>query len=88
VRSLGDLDGLDLDTVLGVEPSPELAAQTIDELQRLLSALRDESLRSVACWKLEGYTNAKVAARLGCIEKTVERKLHRIRQIWGEEVSS
>jgi DNA-directed RNA polymerase specialized sigma24 family protein len=86
VRTLADLDGLELDAVLGPEPTPALAAQTVDEFRRLLGALGDETLRDVARWKLEGYSNAEVAARLGCIEKTVERKLRRIRQIWAEEV--
>ena len=88
VRMLVDLDGLKLDEILGAEPSPELAAQTVDELRRLLAVLGDESLRAVAQSKMEGYSNAEVAANLGCIEKTVERKLRRIRQIWAGEVSS
>jgi DNA-directed RNA polymerase specialized sigma24 family protein len=86
VRTLGDLDGLELDVILGSEPTPDLAAQTVDELRRLMAALGDESLRAVARGKLEGYSNAEVAAKLGCIEKTVERKLGRIRQIWADEV--
>jgi DNA-directed RNA polymerase specialized sigma24 family protein len=35
---------------------------------------------------MEGLTNAEIAARLGCIEKTVERKLRRIRSLWAREV--
>jgi DNA-directed RNA polymerase specialized sigma24 family protein len=85
VRTLADLDGLELDEVLGDEPTPELAAQSVDELRRLLDALGDGTLQTVARWKLEGYSNAEVAARLGCIEKTVERKVRRIRQIWTGE---
>jgi DNA-directed RNA polymerase specialized sigma24 family protein len=88
VRTLADLDGLDLDAALGREPTPELAAQAVDECRRLLDGLDDESLRSVARWKMEGQTNAEIADRLGCIEKTVERKVRRIRRIWAEEGSS
>jgi DNA-directed RNA polymerase specialized sigma24 family protein len=85
VRTLTDLDGLDLDVVLGREPTPELAAQAADECRRLLESLGDESLRDVARWKLEGESNAEIARRLGVIEKTVERKLRRIRQAWADE---
>ena len=74
-----------LDAVLGPEPTPELAAQIADECRRLLGLLRDESLRSVALWKMEGYTHEEIAARLGCVRFTVDRKLRAIRQIWDEE---
>jgi DNA-directed RNA polymerase specialized sigma24 family protein len=85
VRTLADLDGLELDLALGREPTPELAAQTAEECRRLLGSLSDESLREVARRKMEGDTNAEIARRLGVIEKTVERKLRRIRQIWARE---
>jgi DNA-directed RNA polymerase specialized sigma24 family protein len=82
VRTIADLEGVELDHVLGDEPTPELAAQAVDECRRLLAALGDEALRSVALWKMEGYSHAEIAQRLGCIDKTVERKVRRIRQIW------
>jgi hypothetical protein len=46
----------------------------------------DDKLRSVAVWKLEGYTNAEIAARLGRAPATVERKLRLIRDAWAKEV--
>jgi len=88
VRTITDLEGLELDLALGDEPSPELAAQAVDECRRLLEALGDETLRSVALWKMEGYSHAEIALRLGCIEKTVERKVRRIRQIWEMEAAT
>jgi DNA-directed RNA polymerase specialized sigma24 family protein len=88
VRSLADLEGLDLDETLGMEPSPELAAQMTEECRKLLGRLGDDTLRAVAVWKMEGYTNAEVAAKLGCVEQTVERKLRLIRAAWSRETSS
>ncbi|WP_406698747.1 ECF-type sigma factor [Singulisphaera sp. Ch08] len=63
-------------------PGPEFAAQAAEEFRRLLGLLGDDSLREVALWKMEGYTNKQIAERLGCIEQTVERKLRSIRLIW------
>jgi DNA-directed RNA polymerase specialized sigma24 family protein len=66
-------------------PTPEFAAQVVDEFRALLRRLGDDSLRSVALAKMEGYTNKEIADRLGCIEQTVERKLRSIRKIWSAE---
>jgi DNA-directed RNA polymerase specialized sigma24 family protein len=85
VASLEDLAGLDLDAALGPEPTPELAAQMAEECQRRLDGLGDETLRAVARWKMEGWTNREIAAGLGCVEPTVERKLRSIRRLWSEE---
>ena len=83
--SLSDLEGLPLEEVIGPEPTPELAAQMVEECRRLLGRLGDDTLRSVALWKMEGQTNREIAASLGCIEQTVERKLRRIRGLWAQE---
>ena len=39
----------------------------------------DETLRQVAIWKFEGFTNQEIAGKLNCVERTVERKLALIR---------
>jgi DNA-directed RNA polymerase specialized sigma24 family protein len=65
-----------------------LAAQVVEEYARLLDGLGDDALRSVAVWKLEGYTNKEIAARLGRAPATVERKLRLIRDAWEKEVTS
>jgi DNA-directed RNA polymerase specialized sigma24 family protein len=44
--------------------------------------LNEPALRTVALWKMEGYTNLEIADRLACVETTVERKLQRIRKLW------
>jgi DNA-directed RNA polymerase specialized sigma24 family protein len=86
VLSLTDLMDLGVEQALDSEPTPALAAQMADECGRLLDLLNDDTLRAVALAKMEGETNAEIAARLGCIEKTVERKLRRIRNLWAQEV--
>ena len=70
--------------IIGHEPTPLFACQMADACHHLLEQLPEEALRQVALWKLEGYSNAEIAAKLACIERTVERKLARIRRIWGK----
>ena len=74
-----------LERVVGREPSPEFAALVAEECRRLLDLLDDPALRAVAVWRMEGYSNEEIAARLGTVERTVERKLQMIRKVWGEE---
>jgi RNA polymerase sigma factor (sigma-70 family) len=68
-------------------PRPEMVAQTAEELQRLLVGLDSDELRRVAVWKMEGFTNEEVAAKLGRGVATVERKLARVRRRWEKEVT-
>ena len=78
----GDAPGGDvLAGLAGQEPTPEFAAELADECRRLLDGLGDTGLRAVALAKMEGYTNAEIAVRLGCVESTVERRLTRWRAV-------
>ena len=74
--------------VSGGEPTPEFAALVAEECDRLLNGLNDESLRQIAVWKMEGYTNAEIAVKIGRVEGTVERKLALIRSRWEAEAAS
>jgi DNA-directed RNA polymerase specialized sigma24 family protein len=87
VQSLTELTREGLEAIGREEPTPELAAQLAEEYQRLIERLSDSTLQSVATWKLEGYTNDEIAARLGCVTSTVERKLARIRREWSNVMS-
>lgn len=73
-----------IDMVVGQEPTPEFATQVTEELDRLLNALQDVTLTNVALAKMEGYSNAEIAAQLNVHARTVERKLRLIREIWIE----
>jgi DNA-directed RNA polymerase specialized sigma24 family protein len=86
--SIDDLEGLGAEEIVGDEPTPELAAQMTEECQNLLDQLDDPTLRAVAIWKMEGYTNREIAGKLDCVEQTVERKLRSIRRIWSGEESA
>jgi DNA-directed RNA polymerase specialized sigma24 family protein len=74
-----------LEQVLGREPTPEFALQMAEACQRLLGCLGDDTLRSVAVWKMEGWNTNEIAAQLGCSPRTVLRKLGVIRTLWSQE---
>lgn len=70
-----------------LEPSPLEAMALAEAFQARLDALPNESLRAVAVWKLEGYSNREIAVKLECAERSVERKLSLIRQCWEREAA-
>lgn len=74
-----------LEAVVGGEPTPELAAQLIEQYERLVQRLGSPTLQQVAAWKLEGYNNREIAEKLGRNRRTVIRKLQTIRAIWESE---
>lgn len=86
--ALGNEDssaGSPLAQVVGREPTPELTAQVAEECRRLLDLLEDAALQRVALRKMEAYTVEEIAAELGCVPRTVKRRLQVIRRIWQEE---
>jgi DNA-directed RNA polymerase specialized sigma24 family protein len=92
VRHEGSLAGdssvtAPFDHVAGLEPTPDEAARMAENCRRLLEALEDGKLRAVALAKMEGCTSEEIAKRLKCSVPTIERKLNRIRKIWGKEIA-
>jgi DNA-directed RNA polymerase specialized sigma24 family protein len=81
-------DDLELDELIGREPSPDFAAQVAEDCQRLLDGLKDDVTREIAVCKMEGYTNEEIAKKLDCAPRTVERKLSVIRGRWKKENES
>lgn len=75
----------DLARVIGREPTPEDAALMAEECRRRFEQLGEESLKAVALARIEGFSVAEIAARLGCTVRTVERKLRVIRTLWTRE---
>jgi DNA-directed RNA polymerase specialized sigma24 family protein len=73
-----------LEQIAGREPTPEFAAMMAEECAQLLEGLGNAELRSVALWKMEGYTTEEIAGRLGRAPRTVERKLRMIRSLWEQ----
>jgi RNA polymerase sigma factor (sigma-70 family) len=83
----GEVPGaVDIEQLLTREPTPEETAEMADECRRLLDRLGEPELQQIALWKVEGYTNEEIAARLDCVTRTVERKVSRIRLLWSDEL--
>jgi DNA-directed RNA polymerase specialized sigma24 family protein len=92
VRNEADLVGgragepaMGLEQVIGEEPTPGFAALVAEEYRNRLNSLADETLRRIASWKLEGYTNEEIAALSGCALRTVANKLKLIRLKWEHD---
>ena len=85
--SHGDESGMGIGGISEQELSPDSAVASIEECQRLLQLLPDDTLRNVALLKLEGWKNREIAKKLNCVETTVERKLKGIRSLWERELN-
>jgi RNA polymerase sigma factor (sigma-70 family) len=81
--TVAELDAIE--QVIGDEPTPEFAAQLVEQYERLLEILDDDAMRNVAVWKMQGYNHDEIAEKLDCSRSTVARKLTAIRIIWEKE---
>jgi DNA-directed RNA polymerase specialized sigma24 family protein len=65
------------------DPGPDICAELGDLTRYLLRLLPDDQIRSVATWRMAGYSNSEIAQKLNCTERTIERKLKLIRELWS-----
>ena len=65
---------------IGNEPSPEMVLMLQESMKQFFSHLGVGQLADLAGAKLEGYSNAELAERFECSERTIERRLHLIRE--------
>ena len=54
-------------------------------LLRKLQEADDPDLMEIALSKMQGASTKEVAQQLGCVRRTVERKILLIRNIWQQE---
>jgi RNA polymerase sigma factor (sigma-70 family) len=66
------------------DPLPDQAAEMNDQIKQMLEHLGDAELKQIVLWKTAGFSNEEIAVKLGCTVRTVERKLHRVRQLWRD----
>lgn len=85
IRSLsGDDDTIG--QAIGDAPSPEMVLMMQETVDQLFTHLGVGHLREMAVAKLEGHSNAELAQRFGCSERTIERRLHLIREKCQQEI--
>lgn len=86
----GDLQRVPIDAV-SISPQQALDSLSPQEFdlfsEELLLAL-PEDLLSFAIQRLMGFSNAEIADSMECTERTVERKLRRIRLEWSDLISA
>lgn len=78
--------GLEAIEVLGNEPSPEMVMSMAETIEAVIRVLGDGQLRELAVGKMEGYSNAELALRFQCSERTIERRLNLIREKCQQEL--
>jgi RNA polymerase sigma factor (sigma-70 family) len=78
---------VELDEIVGDEPTPEFAASIAEQFEALLAKLPEPELRQIARLRLEEYNTEEIAEQLGIAERTVRRKLVLIRSYWENDVS-
>jgi RNA polymerase sigma factor (sigma-70 family) len=78
--------GIQLDQLIGEDPTPDLLVMMEEQHRRLLGLLRDDHLRRIAVARIEGYTVAEIAKSLQVSTRSIERKLSLIRDVWTREL--
>lgn len=84
-HSLAGDDGTIIE-VIGDEPSPEMVLMVQESVEQFFSHFGVGQLQELAVAKLEGYSNAELARRFECSERTIERRLHLIREKSQQEL--
>ena len=79
-------DGENVIEAIGNEPTPEMVLMIQESVEQFFSHLGVGQLRDLAGAKLEGYSNAELARRFDCSERTIERRLHLIREKCQQEL--
>lgn len=81
----GDRANRSVVEVVGEAPTPEMVAIMAETFEQFFSSLGVGELQEIAVAKLEGQSNAEIARRLRCSERTIERRLHLIREKCQQE---
>lgn len=76
-----------LDQFPDADPPPDFALEMIEECQRLLIELPDDTYRFIVGHRLEGHTNYEIAELLGITKRSVERKLQLVREFLSDRAA-
>lgn len=82
--AFAELGSAGIDAIAGNQQTPDVLAEVSESCAQLLDSLPDDTMKKIVLLKFQGVTNGEVATELNCTQRTVERKLERIRRIWIE----
>ncbi len=80
------IGSMTLDDLESATPTPETLAVLQEDYEQLMNLLRNDELRQVAQWRMEGHSTSDIAQKLNLSERSVRRKLDLIRDTWLERV--
>ncbi|QDU33247.1 RNA polymerase sigma factor SigX [Poriferisphaera corsica] len=69
------------------QSDPQLILIFQEQIEQLLNSLdniKDPKLKQIALLRLQGHDKLHIAQQLGCVTRTIERKLQLIQQCWLE----
>jgi DNA-directed RNA polymerase specialized sigma24 family protein len=70
-----------------VEPSADDAICAVEEFNRLLNKLGDDTLRVIALLRMEGLTDDEIGVRFDRTRRWVQRKISLIKEAWITEIN-
>jgi RNA polymerase sigma factor (sigma-70 family) len=73
-----------INAIEGNQQAPDVLAEVSESCNELLNAIPDDAMKKIVLLKFQGATNGEIAGELNCTQRTIERKLERIRRIWME----
>jgi DNA-directed RNA polymerase specialized sigma24 family protein len=79
-----DPNDVGIGNVAGKMASPEMLAQFTDDARAMIDMLQDDTIKTIALLRMEGYSVEEIAERLECGKRTIERRLTLIRKTWSE----
>jgi RNA polymerase sigma factor (sigma-70 family) len=77
---------ISLDELVSSIPTPDFLVALEEQYVRLLEMLRNDQLREIAVLRIEGYSVAEIAEKMGVSNRAIERKLPLIRAKWKREL--
>jgi DNA-directed RNA polymerase specialized sigma24 family protein len=84
VRGESGFGDAGINEIEGNQKTPDMLAEVSESCEELLDAIPDETMKKIVLLKFQGNKNGEVASELNCTQRTIERKLERIRRIWTE----
>ena len=73
--------------LLSQDPTPADQVMMIEEFQRQLDALDDQTLQKIVVMRLEGFDTSEIAEHLALHVRSVQRKLKLVQSKWLDELN-